>query len=91
MEVETTDATKKLGTTIGGNKMYRVSRFYDLQCCDCGRWYSTDFLHGMEMSKEALEKKATLEGWGYKKGKGNLCPVCNRKMGLQEFMLRYSH
>lgn len=69
--------------------MYRVARFYDIQCCECGRWYSTDFLHGMETNKEVLEKRAALEGWGYKQRKGNLCPVCNRKMPLADFMKKY--
>lgn len=69
--------------------MYRVTRFYDIQCCECGRWYSTDFLHGMETNKEVLEKRAALEGWGYKQRKGNTCPVCNRKMTLAEFMKKY--
>lgn len=69
--------------------MYKVTRFYDIQCCECGRWYSTDFLHGMETNKEVLEKRAALEGWGYKQKKGNLCPVCNRKMTLAEFMKNY--
>ena len=69
--------------------MYRVTRFYDIQCCECGRWYSTDFLHGMETNKEVLEKRAALEGWGYKQRKGNICPVCNRKMTLAEFMKKY--
>lgn len=68
---------------------FKVTRFYDIQCCDCGRWYSTDFLHGMEMSKDILEKQATNEGWGTLRGKGNLCPVCNRKLSLVDFINKY--
>ena len=68
---------------------FKVTRFYDIQCCDCGRWYSTDFLHGMETNKEVLEKKAAAEGWGTRRGKGNLCPVCNRQMTLAEFIRKY--
>lgn len=70
---------------------FKVARFYDLQCCDCGRWYSTDFEHGMLTSKEALIKRAEAEGWGLRRGKGNLCPVCNHKMSLFEFMRNYQH
>ena len=68
---------------------FKITRFYDIQCCDCGRWYSTDFLHGMETNKEVLEKKAAAEGWGTRRGKGNLCPVCNRQMTLAEFIRKY--
>lgn len=68
---------------------YKITRFYDIQCCDCGRWYSTDFRHGMEMNKELLESRAEKEGWSTLRGKGNLCPVCNHKMSLREFMNNY--
>lgn len=70
---------------------FKVTRFYDIQCYDCGRWYSTDFLHGMETNKEILERRAEAEGWGTRRGKGNLCPVCNRKMSMFEFMSKYQN
>ena len=55
----------------------KITRFYDIQCCKCGRWYSTDFGHGMEMNKEIIGKRAEASGWNYKKGVGNICPICN--------------
>lgn len=70
---------------------FKITRFYDIQCCDCGRWYSTDFLHGMETNKEILERRAKAEGWGTRREKGNLCPVCNRKMDMLEFMSKYQN
>lgn len=42
-------------------------------------------------NKEILEKKANNEGWGTLRGKGNLCPVCNHKMTLQEFIQNYQY
>ena len=68
----------------------KIDRFYDIQCSDCGRWRSTDYQKGMEQDKERIAKLSSLEGWGYKNRKGNLCPVCNHKMTLADFCRQYS-
>lgn len=59
----------------------KVESYYDLGCCKCGFYWSTDFFRGMYTDKKLLIADAKKAGWKEDKDtKRPICPNCAKKV-----------
>lgn len=58
----------------------KVSHYFDITCCICGRSRSSDYAFGMTESVARLRKQAKVEGWKADTETGQpICPECAEK------------